>query len=229
MAKRSSGPAGTQQESRGPVPNKTAKWAEPSAPTRPVPASSVNGPAEQAAAASSAALREFELAMASMQRHDYASARAQFQLLLSSFPAERALLERVRVFIALCEREMRKAPSEPTTVEERVTLATAALNNGDDRAAERLASEVLRSLPEHDLALYILAAVQSRRGDSQAAIEFLRHAVQVSPDISAQARHDSDFAGLRSLPDFQQLLDPPPVNGMSHGHASRQVPRRSDR
>jgi tetratricopeptide (TPR) repeat protein len=226
MAKRSSGPAAARERARTSAPAKDAGGtSRPS----PVPAASGNGPGAPSAAASTAALREFELAMASMQRHEYASARAQFQLLLASFPGERALLERVRVFVALCEREMRKAPVEPATVEERVTLATAALNNGDDRAAERLASEVLRSLPEHDLALYILAAVQSRRGDSQAAIEFLRHAVQVSPDISAQARHDSDFAGLRSLPDFQELLDPPAVNGVSHGQPHRQVPRRSDR
>ena len=36
------------------------------------------------------------------------------------------------VYLALCERELARRPVEPRTTEERLTAATAALNNGDD-------------------------------------------------------------------------------------------------
>lgn len=179
-------------------------------------------------AASSEALEEFEVAMTALQRHDYQKARTSFRRLLDSFPSERALLERVRVFLDLCERELRHTVAAPSTIEERLTLATAALNDGDDGTAERLAQEVLGVSPDHDLALYIVAAVRSRGGDPEAALEYLRHAVEVSPDISAQARHDTDFLALREVPEFRALLDPPGANG-DHRRVIRQAPRRSDR
>ena len=150
--------------------------------------------------------------MRALQRHDYERAREAFQQLLTAFPSERALVERVRVFLELCERELRTSPV-PANVEERVTLATAALNDGNDSLAERLAGQVLDEIADHDLALYILAAVGSRRGDTTTALAYLRRAVHVSPDISAQARHDADFAELRDAPEFRSIVEPSAARG----------------
>ncbi len=131
------------------------------------------------------------------------------------------------MYLDLCDRELRKKPVAPATVEERLTAATAALNNGDDQTAEKLARAVLSEWPEHDLALYLVAAVRAREGDSGGALELLRRAAQVSPDISAQARHDADFEPLRRLPEFQQLLDAAGGhNGQSAGGRTRRNPVR---
>ncbi|MEO8481802.1 MAG: tetratricopeptide repeat protein [Acidobacteriota bacterium] len=145
--------------------------------------------------------------MEALQRHRYAAAAAAFRSLLDDFPAERALLDRARVYLELCERELRSQPQKPTTAEERVTAATAALNDGRDDEAEQLAHSVLDDAPDHDLALYLLAAVHARRGEAGVALEWLARALEVSPDVSAQARHDVDFKSLRDLADFRQLLD----------------------
>jgi predicted Zn-dependent protease len=153
------------------------------------------------------ALGRFEAAMRAMQGHDYDQAARQFTDLLTEFPRERALLERVRVYLALCERELKARPTAPSTVEERLTLATAALNNDEDAQAERLATEVLAEEPDNDLALYLAAAVRARRGDADAALEMLRRALEVSPDVRAQARHDADFDLLKASPEFQALVE----------------------
>ena len=179
------------------------------------------GPAQPLPSPAGAALSEFEAGMRLLQEHSYQRAAAHFRNLLASFPGERALLDRVRVYLDLCEREQRKMPVAPSSLEERLTLATAALNDGDDDAAERLAQAVLDEDPDHDLALYLLAAVRSREGDAIAALELLRKAVQVSPDISAQARHDTDFEPLRQFSEFEQLLEPPTRNGHSEAKRAR--------
>jgi len=170
----------------------------------------------------------FEAAVRELQRHKYADASKRFKAVLGSFPSESALLDRVRVFLGVCEREMQRKPAAPRTTEERLTLATAALNNGEDAAAERLASGVLADSPDHDLALYLLAAVHARRGDTDAALARLQRAVAVSPDVRAQARHDADFEGLRELPAFLALLEAP-VNGASAAPARRARRGRSGR
>jgi len=151
----------------------------------------------------------FEQGMAALQKHAYQPAAGTFKQLMEHFPAERALLERTRVYLDLCERELRRQPASPRTVEERLTAATAALNNDDDAQAERLAKSVLDADDGHDLALYLMAAIEARRGDPDAAISFLSRAVATSPEVRAQARHDDDFEALRGSDAFKALIEPP--------------------
>jgi tetratricopeptide (TPR) repeat protein len=151
----------------------------------------------------------FQTGMGALQRHDYAAALATFQAVLASFPKEAALCDRSAVYIALCERELARRPVEPGTVEERLTAATAALNNGDEGRAERLALEVLEVAPQHDLALYLLAAVAARRGAADEALGLLRRALSANPELRAQVRHDADFEDLRDLEMFHDLMGAP--------------------
>jgi tetratricopeptide (TPR) repeat protein len=128
------------------------------------------------------------------------------------FPAERALLDRARVYLEICERELKKRPAASRTgltLEERLTTATAALNNGDDQQAEELARSVLGDDPKHDLALYLLAAIHARRGATADALELLAKVIAISPEASAQARSDDDFAPLHGDDAFWRLTEPP--------------------
>jgi hypothetical protein len=151
----------------------------------------------------------FERAMQALQRHEYTAAADAFRGLISDYPREGALCERSLVYVALCERELTRRPVEPRTTEERLTAATAALNNGDDDQAESLARAVLSDVPQHDLALYLLAAVEARRGATDEALHLLGRAMAVNPEIRAQARHDADFEDLRDIDAFRDLIEAP--------------------
>ena len=94
-------------------------------------------------------------------------------------------------------------------MEERLTAATAALNEGNDGDAERLAQGVLAEDTHQDLALYLLAAIEARRGEHDAAVSFLTRAAAISPEVRAQARFDADFEPLRHLDGYRALVDPP--------------------
>jgi tetratricopeptide (TPR) repeat protein len=151
----------------------------------------------------------FQRGMEAMQRHAYVEASRAFQGILMGFPAERALAERARVYLALCERELDKRPAAPKTIEERLTAATAALNNEDDAAAEELARSVLGDEPRHDLALYLLAAIHARRGAHDEALSLLGKVLALTPEASAQVRADADFDSLHDLDAFWTLTQPP--------------------
>jgi tetratricopeptide (TPR) repeat protein len=153
------------------------------------------------------AVRLFEEAMSALQRHRYAEAARGFERLVTSFPQERTLLDRARVYLGLCQRELQRAPAEPRTVEERLTAATAALNDADEARAEVLAHSVLSDSPDDDLALYLLAAVHARRGANESALNLLKQAATISPDVRAQARHDPDFSGLYEVDGFRDLVE----------------------
>ena len=151
----------------------------------------------------------FQRGMEAMQRHAYPDAIRSFQTVLMGFPGERALGERAKVYLALCEREANRRPTPPRTLEERLTAATAALNNGDDGRAEELARSVLGDDPKHDLALYLLAAVHARRGDVDEALSLLGKVLAITPEASAQARADADFESLHETDAFWKLTEPP--------------------
>ncbi len=151
----------------------------------------------------------FQQAMDALQRKRYDVAADRFRNLLKQFPTERALLDRTRVYLDLAERELNRQPANPRTLEERVTAATAALNNDQDAEAERLVRSVLAEDARHDLALYLMAAVEARRGEAEAALSYLGRAIAITPEVRAQARHDADFERLRNSDAFQTLVDPP--------------------
>jgi tetratricopeptide (TPR) repeat protein len=153
------------------------------------------------------AISLFQRGMESLQRKEYRAATQTFQELLERFTAERGLLDRARVYMDLCERELRRQPPNPTTIEERLTAATAALNNDDDPRAETLAKSVLADQPDQDLALYLLAAVEARRESIDAALELLSQAISLSPEAGQQARYDPDFDSLHDSELFWKLTD----------------------
>ena len=178
----------------------------PSAVARPTPEGSpslqtIQRPDEQAVAL-------FEQAMDLLHRRRFEGAAEQFKLLLDRFPREGALLDRSRVYLELAQREMNRRPANPRTLEERLTAATAALNNDQDAAAEQLVRSVLADDARHDLALYLMAAIEARRADQEAALSFLTRAIAVSPEVRAQARHDPDFDPMRSTAAFRLLVEP---------------------
>jgi len=156
------------------------------------------------------ATRLLEEGMLALQHHEYRDAAEVFSHLLEAFPRERPLADRARVYLDLCAREQAKPAVALAGIEERLTAATAALNNELDDEAERLARSVLAEDPEHDLALYLLAAVEARRGMVDAALQYLTQAVAISPEASVQARHDLDFKVLRGTGRFEELTAPPP-------------------
>jgi tetratricopeptide (TPR) repeat protein len=150
----------------------------------------------------------FERGMRALQRHDYQGASRQFTTIVEEFPVADGLADRARVYLDLCNRELlHRADVSPASLEEQLTAATAALNDDEDERARELAQSVLNVAPDHDLALYIMAAVHARRGSLEAALDFLRRAVAASPDVGAQVRHDEDFDCLRDSAEFQALVE----------------------
>jgi tetratricopeptide (TPR) repeat protein len=151
------------------------------------------------------ALEIYRRGMEALQHHAFATAATAFRSLADRFPAERALLDRARVYLNLCERELRGQSIELTTVEERLTAATAALNQGENDRAESLAGTVLSVDQNNDIALYLMAAASVRQGQTDRAMDLLGRAASVNGDVRVQAQLDADFAPLRHLEAFHAL------------------------
>ena len=156
----------------------------------------------------------YEEGTAALQAHDFARASALLRSVLSRYPDERELHERVRLYLNVCDRHMTPRALSPSTPEERVFAATLAVNAGNyDEALEHLRAANSEA-PEHDHALYMLASVLTLREDIDDAVPLLLRAIELNPDNRTLARHDPDLEPLREVDSVRAALEAatPPKN-----------------
>ena len=149
----------------------------------------------------------YEEGVAALQAHDYSRASTVLRSVISRFPEERELHERVRLYLNVCERQMAPRATSPSTPEERVFAATLAVNAGNyDEALTHLRAATSES-PQHDHALYMLASVLALRDEVDEAVPLLLRAIELNPDNRALARHDAEFDALREFDSVRHALE----------------------
>ncbi len=152
------------------------------------------------------AVELFEKGLRALQQRQHAKAGEFLSSLVTSYPDEKELHERARVFLAICKRQAAAAPS-PRTLEERLGAATLAINRGDAGQAIALLGGLAREHPEHDHVHYLLAIAHGAAGDRAVALAHLRRAIELRPSNRLQAGQDADLETLRGDPAFHALID----------------------
>jgi tetratricopeptide (TPR) repeat protein len=185
-------------------------------PPRPV----VPQPVKRAGYADALAL--YEQGVAALQAHEYSRASTLLRGVLSGYPDEKELHERARLYLNVCERQVESRANAPKSPEERIFAATVAFNAADYNEALTHLRAAIRDAPDHDHALYMLAAVLALRGETGEAVPFLLRAIELNWENRAMARHDPDLGALRDDERVRAALDTIPP-----GRAERRkVPRR---
>jgi tetratricopeptide (TPR) repeat protein len=155
------------------------------------------------------AVAVYQKGLEALQRHDYARALQLFQTVITSYPEERELHERVRLYLNVCRRHATPPKAEPQTLQERLYASTLAINGGRyDEAISHLRL-VRDEDPNNDHALYMLAVAHAQRGEHTEAIAHLERAIALNPENRAQARRDPDFDALHDDDAFHSALDSP--------------------
>ena len=153
------------------------------------------------------AVAVYEQGVAALQEHEYARASSVLRSVLSRYPEEKELHERVRLYLNICDRHMAPRAASPATPEERVFAATLAFNAGNyDEALEHLRIASTES-PDHDHVLYMLASVLALRDELDEAVSLLLHAIELNPENRSMARHDPDLEPLRQYDSVRAALE----------------------
>src|SRR5687767_9376676 len=164
----------------------------------------------------------YEEGVAALQSHEFSRASALLRSVLSRYPDERELHERVRLYLNVCERHMTPRAASPSTPEERVFAATLAVNTGNYAEAIEHLRMATSEAPEDDHALYMLASALALQDDLEEAARLLLRAIELNSDNRARARHDPDLEALREVDSIRTALD-----ATSHAKAEhRKGPRR---
>ena len=128
---------------------------------------------------------------------------------LRQFPEEKELHERVRLYLNICQRQAVQRETSPQTVDERLYVATLAINGGQyDQAIAHLRL-VRDEDPDNDHALYMLAVAHAQRDEPAEAVAHLERAIALNPENRGLARHDPDLEPLHDDDAFRAALEAP--------------------
>jgi tetratricopeptide (TPR) repeat protein len=151
-------------------------------------------------------LSQFQSAVQFMQEGKFERARVLFEKLMHDGTPE--LLERSRVYLAVCSRHAKKEGLEFATPEEQYDYAISLLNTGNYEDARDQFDGLLQSNPDADYAHYGLAVLNSITGQAEECLDHLARAISLNPQNRIQARSDSDFNDMADDPRFTELLYP---------------------
>ena len=153
------------------------------------------------------AVAVYEQGVQALQRHDYAQAESLLQSVLTRYPEEKELHERVRLYLNVCQRQAKPKEQAPQTVDERLYAATLSINGGRyDEAISHLRL-VRDEDPDNDYALYMLGVAHAQRGEHVEALAHLERSISLNPENRALAMRDPDLDVLREDESFQATLD----------------------
>ena len=151
------------------------------------------------------AIEEFEAALRSLQKRDFAKARDQFRAVIEKHPGERELSERSRSYIQICERSLQPPAPRLHDANDYYQHGIFLMNRREMEEAGRMFEKALSLEPDNARALYGQAACLALSGRAGEAIGFLRRAIALDPTSRAAASRDSDFDGLRDHEEFMRL------------------------
>jgi Tfp pilus assembly protein PilF len=161
------------------------------------------------------AVAMYERGLQALQRRDFGAAAAGLRNVIERYPDERELLERARLYLKVCERELEPKEPTPKTADEWVYAATVSLNAGDEAAAAQHLHRALAVDASHDHAHYMMAVASMRRNEPDAALHHLHQAVALNPENRGLARQDPDLDPMRDLAGFRAAVDVPPAEAVS--------------
>jgi tetratricopeptide (TPR) repeat protein len=152
-----------------------------------------------------AAVRAFEQALRSFNRHDFASARSAFLSIVEKFAEESEILARARTYVAICNQRLARAPAAPRNPDALYDQGVFEFNKGNTTDAIDLFEKALKADPRADHVYYSLAAGYARLNDATRSLDSLRRAISLRPGYRSHARRDPDFVSLHDNESFRQL------------------------
>jgi tetratricopeptide (TPR) repeat protein len=155
---------------------------------------------------SNPSFQHYQSAVQLLQQGKYDKALAAFEKLLSSAPPE--IVERTKMYVVTCQRQMERAALAFQTPEERYDYAISQLNQGYFEEAREQFNGVIHDNPRADYAFYGLAVLDSITGHPQDCLNNLGRAIELNPKNRLQARSDNDFQSMVDDPRFTELLYP---------------------
>ena len=152
-----------------------------------------------------AARKDFDRGIGALQKKRFDEAEKNLLDLIQKYPDEKELVDRARVYLAVCERQKRGA--RPALLEPEDFYYAAVLEKNRGNVTEAI--EHLKHAAKKNgggRVDFLLACCYAQSGEPTTALDHLKKAIEEDQRHRILARHDRDFDPVRDSPEFQDLL-----------------------
>jgi tetratricopeptide (TPR) repeat protein len=151
------------------------------------------------------ARKDYDRGVAALQKKKTEEAEKHFLGLIQKYPEERELVDRARVYLAICERQKKAGRPALNEPEDFYYAAVFEKNRGNvTEAIEHLKRAARKN--GGGRVDFLLACCYAQQGEPGSALEYLKRAIDEDQRNRFLARHDRDFDAVRDSPEFQELL-----------------------
>jgi len=151
------------------------------------------------------ARKDFDRGVTALQKKKPDEAERHLLDLIQKYPDEKELVDRARVYLAVCERQKNAARAALVEPEDFYYVALLEKNRGNVTEAIEHAKRAARKNGGGKVD-FLLACCYAQSGEVDTAVEHLRKAIEEDHRNRILARHDRDFVPVRDMPAFQELL-----------------------
>jgi tetratricopeptide (TPR) repeat protein len=155
-------------------------------------------------AAYQAEVKNFENGVRHLQKQNFEKAKESFEKVLEGPASE--ITDRARVYLRVCVQRLERQGATPRTAQDFYVLAVAQLNARQLEGAFENLQKANQLEPGRGHIRYAMAAVHALQGDTDAALDHLKAAIEVEPRNRIQARRDDDFHSLAEDSRFKRLI-----------------------
>lgn len=163
-------------------------------------------PVSTLAAHAEQAIKDYDHALGLIRHKDYTAATEAFEKVLSTYPDEKEMADRCRIYLSICRRELADKTLPLKKVEDYYYQAV--LESNRQRYDEALShlDKALKMEPGDERILYATASTAALKGEREQALSMLKEAIQANPQNRIAAQHDPDFEPLRDDDAFIDLV-----------------------
>jgi tetratricopeptide (TPR) repeat protein len=142
------------------------------------------------------ALAAYGLAVKEFHKGEFEKAAESFKGFIEKFPVDREIVDRAKVYLAISVKRPKKEPVTLKGFEDHSRSAVAKINQRDYAGAVKILEKTLDFKENEGLVHFLLADVHCLMGETDAALEFLKKAIQKDKNFSVLAQNEPDFEPL---------------------------------
>ena len=151
------------------------------------------------------ALSAYGQAVKAFRRGDCKKAIEYFDAIIEKYPTEREIVDRVRLYMKICEDKAKKDTIALKDFEDYYEMGVYKLNKGEYEEALKLFQKALEKNSDEGKILYLIGKTHYFMGDADKFLDNLKSAIHVDKTFKVFAQNDLDIENIKDDKKFKMI------------------------
>jgi tetratricopeptide (TPR) repeat protein len=142
------------------------------------------------------ALAAYGLAVKEFHKGEFDKAIESLKGFIEKFPADKEIVDRAKTYLAIAQKRPKRETMPLKDFEDHYRFGVVKINQRDYPGAVKVLEKALEFKENDGLVYYLLADAHCLMGQGDAALDFLKKAIQKDKHFSMLAQNETDFEAL---------------------------------